>query len=113
MKLSGSVPVEIRSEAGGTIRGKLHVVSATGGLFVLAKPLEPGDFVQVKFQTTQGTVGGMAEMLQTIRRSTTGCLQPFRFVALEDEDHKKLRMAMESLADYPMIGASSGKAGAL
>jgi len=55
----------------------------------------------------------MAEMLQPTQKSTSACLQPFRFVALDDEDHTKLRMAMESLLDNPIIGARSGKAGSL
>ena len=101
----------IRSEVSGSVRAKLHVLSATGGLFIVARPLELGDFVQVKFQTSKGAVCGMAEMLKPTRQSNAGCLQPFRFVALEDEDHTKLRMAMEALHDQ--IGASAGKAHAL
>jgi hypothetical protein len=38
---------------------------------------------------------------------------PFRFEALDNEDHAKLDMAMESLLDRPMIGIRSGKAGSL
>ncbi len=113
VKLGGSVLVAIRSEASGTVRAKLHVLSATGGLFRLAKPLEHGDFVQITFQTSQGAVRAMAEMLQPTQQSTSGCLQPFCFVALDDEDHTKLRMAMESVLDNPMIGVRSGKAGSL
>ena len=112
VKLDRSVLVAIRSEGSGTIRAKLHVLSATGGLFLLAKPLEHGDFVQITFQTSQGAVRGMAEMLQPTQQSTLGCLQPFRFVALDDEDHTKLRMAMESVLDDP-IGVRSGKARSL
>jgi hypothetical protein len=109
VKLGGSVPVAIRSEGSGTVRAKLHVLSATGGLIVLAKPLEPGDFVAVTLQTSQGAVRGMAEILQPTRQSTSGCLQPFRFVALDDEDHTRLRMAMELALDKTMIGVRSGK----
>jgi PilZ domain len=103
VKFGGSVLVAIRSEAGGTVRAKLQVLSTTGGLFVLAKPLEPGDFVQVTFQTSQGAVRGMAEILQPTRKSTFACLQPFRFVALDDEDHARLRRAMELQLDKTMI----------
>ena len=103
VKFGGSVPVAIRSEASGTVRAKLQVLSTTGGLFVLAKPLEPGDFVAVTFQTSQGAVRGMAEILQPTRKSTSGCLQPFRFVALDDEDHARLRRAMELQLDKTTI----------
>jgi len=99
----------IRSESSGTVRAKLHLLSATGGLILLAKPLESGDFVQVTFQTSQGVVRGMAEIMQPTRKSTSACLQPFRFVALDDEDHTRLRMAMESALDTAKIGVRSGK----
>ena len=113
VKPGGPVLVAIRLQDSGIIRAKLHVLSATGGLFVLAKALEQGEFVEVTFQTSQGSVRGMAEMLPPTRKSTRGCLQPFRFVALEDEDHTRLRMAMESLLDKTVISVRSGKGSSL
>ena len=107
VKFGGSVLVAIRSEASGAIRAKLHVLSTTGGLFILAKPLEPGDFVQVTFQTSQGAIRGMAEMLQPTQKSASGCLQPFRFVALDDEDHSRLRQTMELQLDKTVIRVRS------
>jgi hypothetical protein len=83
------------------------MLSTTGGLFALTKPLEPGDFVAVTFQTSQGAVRGMAEILQPTRKSASSCLQPFRFVALDDEDHAKLRRAMELQLDKTAIGIHS------
>jgi hypothetical protein len=113
VKLSASVLVAIR--VGGTqpVRAKLHELSATGGLLILAKPLGQGDFVEVAFQTGQGTVSGMAEILQPRRESTSGCLQPFRFVALDDEAHSRLRMALQSLLDQTTVGVPSSKAPSL
>ncbi len=113
VKLCGSVLVAIRSEVSGTVRAKLQVLSATGGLFILAKPLEQGDFVQVAFQTSKGPVRGMAEMLEPTRQPTSAHVQAFRFVALEDEDHTKLRMAMESLHDHQLMIGARSKAGSL
>ena len=107
VKFGGSILVTIRSEASGAARAKLQLLSTTGGLFVLANPLEAGDFVQVTFQTSQGAVRGMAEILQPTRKSTFGCLQPFRFVALDDEDHARLCKAMELQVDKTMIGDHS------
>ena len=106
VKFGGSILVTIRSEASGAARAKLQLLSNTGGLFVLANPLEAGDFV-VTFQTSQGAVRGMAEILQPTRKSTFGCLQPFRFVALDDEDHARLCKAMELQVDKTMIGDHS------
>lgn len=107
VKFGGSILVTIRSEPSGATRAKLQLLSTTGGLFVLANPLEAGDFVQVTFQTSQGAVRGMAEILQPTRKSTFGCLQPFRFVALDDEDHVRLCKAMELQVDKTMIGGHS------
>ena len=75
----------------------------------LSKVFEKGDFVEVAFQTSKGTVHGMAELLIARRESTSGCLQPFRFIALDDESHSRLRMALESVSDQAMIGVSSNK----
>ena len=49
----------------------------------------------------------MAEILQPTRKSTSVCLQPFRFVALDDEDHSRLRRAMELQLDKTMIDVRS------
>ena len=107
LKLPGSVVVAVRSEGSQPVRAKLHELSDTGGLLVLAKALEQGVFVEVAFQTRHGIVRGMAELLSTRRESKSGCLQPFRFVALEDEDHARLRMTLESLRDQTLIGSSA------
>ena len=110
LKLGGSIVVVVRSEGGSQpVRAKLHELSATGGLLVLSRALEQGAFVEVAFQTSLGRVQGMAELLSPRQESTSGCLQPFRFVALDDDDHTRLRMAMESLLDRTMVGLPSSK----
>jgi hypothetical protein len=109
VKIGGSVPVAIRLEGTHSVQGKLHELSATGGLLGLSKAFERGDFAEVVFQTSKGTVHGMAELLVARRESTSGCLQPFRFVALDDESHTRLRMALELLLDQAMIGVRSKK----
>lgn len=72
----------------------------------LGRPLGEGDFVEVVFQTRTGAVQGMAEML-TPRQATTFWLQPFRYVALGDNDHSNLRMAVESTLDRSFSGITS------
>ena len=106
VKLPSSVVVAVRSEGSQPVRAKLHELSTTGGLLVLSKALEQGVFVEVAFQTSHGIVRGMAEVLSARSKSKSGCLQPFRFVALEDEDHTRLRMTLESLRDQTLIGSS-------
>lgn len=97
VKVRGSVIVAIRSEGAQPVRAKLDDLSATGGLLVLSQALEQGDFVELAFQTTQGTIHGMAELLAAKYKASSGCLQPFRFVALDDENHTRLRLALASL----------------
>ena len=99
LKLDGSVPVAIRVEGTASVRGKLHELSATGGLLLLAKPLDKGEFVELAFPTNNGSVRGMAEILEPRVKASSGCLQPFRFIALDDEANNSLQMALESLQD--------------
>jgi hypothetical protein len=73
---------------------------------IVPKALEEGDFVEVAFQTSHGIVRGMAEVLPARSKSKSGCLQPFRFVALEDDDQTRLRKTLESLRDQTLIGSS-------
>ena len=93
-------------EDGHRAKAKLQTVSVTGGLLRLAKSLGQGDFVEVAFQTQSGPVRGMAEMLNPVRGGE-GTLQPFRFIALGDDDHRTLRMTVESAADRSFNGLRS------
>jgi hypothetical protein len=79
----------------------------TGGLLQLPRSLGQGDFVEVAFQTQGGPVHGMAEILTPTRKTTDGVLQPFRFVALEDDDHRRLRTSLDHVADRSLLGLKS------
>lgn len=95
-------------EDGARAKGKLQTLSATGGLLRIAKALAEGDFVEIAFQTQSGPVRGMAEMLIPVRSAMEGAtLQPFRFVALGDDDHRNLRMVVESVSDRSFVGIRS------
>jgi len=104
LKLDGSVPVAIRVEGTISVRGKLRELSATGGLLVLAKPFDKGEFVELAFPTNNGSVQGMAEILEPRVEGSSGCLQPFRFIALEDGASNSLQMALASLQDRVTAG---------
>jgi hypothetical protein len=106
LKLDGTVPVAIRVAGTTSVRGKLRELSATGGLLALAKPLDQGEFVELAFPTNNGAVQAMAEILGPKVKASSGCLQAFRFIALEDEANNSLRMALESLQDRVMEGRS-------
>lgn len=107
IKLS-TVPALVKLGDGQRAKGKLQVVSETGGLLQLARALAEGDFVEVAFQTQSGNVQGMAEMLHPVRSVPGSVFQPFRFVALGDEDHQTLRMTLEAESDRSFLGLRSG-----
>jgi len=104
VQLGDSVLAAIRLEDGRRAKAKLQTISATGGLLNLTQSLGQGDFVEVAFQTQAGPVHGMAEVLSPMRKTLDGVLQPFRFVALEDEDHRRLRTTLEHVADRSVLG---------
>ena len=89
----------VKLEDGQRAKARIQTVSVTGGLLRMARALGEGDFVEVAFQTQSGPVHGMAEMLHPRRISADGILQPFRFVALDDDDHKTLSFAVTSTAE--------------
>lgn len=96
-------------EDGQRAKGKLQTISITGGLLRMAKALEQGDFVEVAFQTQSGPVRGMAEMLSPMRTAMDGALQPFRFIALGDDDHRNLRMVVDAVSDRSFLGIRSSQ----
>jgi hypothetical protein len=107
IQLGGSVAALVVLEDGQRAKARLQTVSVTGGLLRLGRSLSEGDFVEVAFQIQSGAVRGMAEMLSPVRSSRDGSLQPFRFVALGDDDHRTLRMAVDSTTDRSFQGIRS------
>jgi hypothetical protein len=107
VQLNGSVAAAIHAEGGQRARAKLQSLSVTGGVLQLQHALSTGDFVEIAFHTRSGPIQGMAEMLQPMRKFQSACLQPFRFVALGDEDHRKLRMALDSVLDRSFLDSIS------
>jgi hypothetical protein len=71
---------------GENVGANLQVISITGGLLSLSQPVVQGSQVKLKFLTGAGAVLGGAEML----RPVTDGLQPFRFVSLAVDDHRRL-----------------------
>ena len=107
VQLGDSVLAAIRLEDGRRTKAKLQIISATGGLLRLAHSLAQGDFVEVAFQTQAGPVHGMAEVLSPMRKMTDGVLQAFRFVAIEDDDHRRLRTSLDHVVDRSVLGMKS------
>ena len=113
VQLNGSVGAAVHVEGGQRERAKLLTISITGGLLQLQQALAAGDFVEIAFHTQEGAVHGMAEMLPPTRKFQSACLQPFRFIALGDDDHRRLRMALSSALDRVFVDAATDQAKAL
>jgi len=107
VQLGDVVLAAIRFEDGRHAKAKLQSISATGGLLQVPHSLAQGDFVELAFQTQAGPVHGMAEILSPMRKTASGVLQPFRFVALEDDDHRRLRTSLDHVADRNLLGLKS------
>jgi hypothetical protein len=107
VQLGDSVLAAIRMEDGRRTKAKLQTISTTGGLLQLPASLSHGDFVEVAFQTQSGPVHGMAELLPPSRKASGAVLQPFRFVALEDDDHRRLRTSLDHVAGQDLLGIKS------
>ena len=96
IQLNGAIGAAVHAESGQRERAKLQTISLTGGLLELQGVLSAGDFVEIAFHTKEGAVHGMAEMLPPVRKFQSAFLQPFRFIAMGDDDHRRLRMALTS-----------------
>jgi hypothetical protein len=101
--------VVIKLNDGRSARAKLQSISETGGMLRLAGALEQGNLVEVAIQTESGAVKGMAEILQPTRKSKNEIMQPFRFIALEDDDQRVLRNVLDSRVDQDFLGLRSSQ----
>jgi PilZ domain len=99
VKFGDPLSATVLLQDGQRANGALQTISVTGGLLRLAQALSQGDFVEVSFQTQSGQVQGLAEMLTPVRRLQDATVQPFRFVALADNDHRVLRMIADTASD--------------
>jgi hypothetical protein len=88
-------PAVLRLGDGRRVSGKLKVVSLTGGLLSVPHPVNTGCNGKLMFLTAAGMVLGSAEMLSPLSWS----LQPFRFVALADEDQDRLKTVIQRSID--------------
>ena len=84
--LENDTPAVLRFDSGDSVPAQLRVVSLTGGLLALAKPLAKGSQVRLMFLIGPGSVLAGAEMLHPVNHSQ----QPFRFLALSQKDRRKL-----------------------
>src|SRR5579863_6946097 len=106
IKLAGTVLSMLRLENGRQVRGKLHIVSATGGLLHLENALDEAILVEVMFHVGSCTVRNKARMLFPMW-ATKGCLQPFEFIGFAEEERHKLQAELDG-----MIAQGSARASA-
>jgi hypothetical protein len=83
----------MRFQDGRRTSGNLQLVSVTGGLLSLPRPLNQGSRVKLMFLTQTGPVLGAAELLSPVSQG----LQPFRFLQLQEGDRQRLRATIESV----------------
>jgi len=89
VKLAGTVLSIILLENGRQVRGKLHQLSVTGGLLHMEEPLHEGIQIELMFHLGATTLRTKARTLFPMW-ATQGCLQPFAFADLGDEERGKL-----------------------
>jgi hypothetical protein len=82
----------LRLSDGKRVPGKLQLISISGGLLGLPRPLKPDAVVKLMFVVPTGSVLGVARMLNPL----SWALQPFRFVTLHDGDESRLQAAIQS-----------------
>jgi hypothetical protein len=88
-------PAVLRLKDGRSVPSKLKVVSLTGGLLSVPHPVDTGSNGKLMILTAAGMVLGSAEMLSPLSWS----LQPFRFVALEGDDQRRLQTVIQGSVD--------------
>jgi hypothetical protein len=84
------------SVEGRRIPAVLHEVSATGGLVQLDVTVAAGSLVELKMQSKSGPITGLVELLP-VRKRLSGKMQPFRFVALDEQDHERLASVLREM----------------
>lgn len=88
-RLAETTPAVLEFEDSHTASTELQVVSRTGGLLAVPKPLDEGLLCTLMFRTHKGLVFATAEMLSPLSWNR----QPFRFIELKQDDHQKLQAA--------------------
>ena len=96
VKLAGTVLTMLRLENGRQLRGKLHIVSTTGGLMHLDDALDEGIKVEVMFHVGTCTVRNKARLLFPMW-ATKGCMQPFEFVDFPDDERNVLQKELDRM----------------
>jgi len=96
VRFEDTTPVVLRYPDGRRFSGELRVISVTGGLVCIRQPLQRGSLVRLMFLAKTGSVLGSAEMLSPVAWDQ----QPFRFVALHEDDQSRLNAAIQFSVEH-------------
>lgn len=96
VKLGGSVLAVVLLENGRQVRARMSQLSVNGGLLSLERPLDEGIRITILFHVGTTTTRTRAEVLFPMW-ATQGCLQPFRFLELREENRAALARELEAL----------------
>ena len=89
------VSVEIFADTGEVVRGKLQTLSTTGGCALVPAVISPDAAAEIAIQTRYGPIRAIAQMLSPLTNGSRKT-QAFRFVALDERDHDRLKRAIGS-----------------
>ena len=110
VRLAGTVLALLKLENGRQLRARLHQLSISGGLANVEKPLDEGIKVEVIFHVGQSTVRSKARMMFPMW-ATQGCLQPFEFENLAEEERQQLQASLQGLlTNSPAASATESPA---
>jgi hypothetical protein len=84
-------PVVVRFPGGVRCSANLKIVSVTGGLLTLQRPVQPGAVGKLMFLTNNGCVMGEAQMLTPVAWDR----QPFKFTTLEEDSRYRLQTVIK------------------
>ncbi|HZQ18722.1 MAG TPA: hypothetical protein VFA90_08375 [Terriglobales bacterium] len=80
-------PVVVRFPGGVRCSAQLKILSVTGGLLSLQRPVQPGAVGKLMFLSGKGCIAGEAQMLTPVSWDR----QPFKFTILHDDDRYRLQ----------------------
>lgn len=107
VKLRGSVLVLLRLPNRRQVRSAFHMLSVTGGMVHLEKPLDEKIEVEMIFHLGNTTIRAKAVMLFPMW-ATQGWLQPFQFADLSEATKGSLASNLQSFVGEMADGASAG-----
>jgi len=96
VKLGGAVLALLQLQNRRQLRARISQLSCNGGLLQLETPIDEGIVVEVLFHIGTTTVRNKAEMLFPMW-ATKGCLQPFRFRDITDDQRSSLEKDLLAL----------------